>query len=281
MRLKTLMQISSTGLSALSVLLLLQHAFLISEYSATIIHILKYYDTLIGVCFGWLAPIIKWFIRIFSGIFDWKLSLFPHWKHVYVILWLYFIASSRMIFKRSKSWLITSTGIIGGAIIAFISSAVAGSIMPSVINDFLMIALLPIIGVVFFEVCISCAKAIVDKKRGGDFSKTFFKGFINYILPSILLGAIAIVFTLKLPYFDPNSFIINAGLVGLGFFIIILSTYWFLHSIIKSIIDREDERFIDRALRSGGIQLSRTVFNTVIAVIFLLLMNAGLSMVGL
>lgn len=282
MRLKKMIQILSTGLSALSVLLLLQHAFLISDYSETIKHMLRYYDTLIGVCFGWLSPVSEWFVQLFSKIFDWKLKLFPHWKHVFVILWLYFISSSRMIFTRSKSWLITLTGIVGGAVIALVSAAIAGSVYPNEKKDYLLIALFPILGVVLFEICISCAKSQHDKKKGVKFSKTFFKGFKNYVLPAILLGSIALYYTTKLPSFDPNSFIINAGLVGLGFFIILLSSYWFIHSIIKSIIDREDgELFKDRVFRSGGFQLSRIVFNTIIAVTFLLLTNAGLSFVGL
>lgn len=282
MRLKKMIQISSTGLSALSVLLLLQHAFLISDYSETIKHIIRYYDTLIGVCFGWLSPISEWFVNLFSKIFEWKLELFSHWKHVFVLLWLYFISSSKMIYTRSKSWLITLTGVVGGAFIALLSAAIAGAVYPTEKNDFLIIAFFPILGVVLFEICISCAKSQHDKKKGVKFSKTFFKGFKNYILPVILLGSIAVYYTTKLPSLDPNSFIINAGLVGLGFFIILLSFYWFIHSIIKSIKDREDgEMFKDRLFRSGGFQLSKIVFNTIIAVSFLLLTNAGLSMVGL
>ena len=85
--------ILGTLFSSLSVVLLIKHGLELKEFSSVVTIVLVYYENLISVCFGWLAPVAGWVLRKITSVFDLNLSLLDYWKHIFVVMWLYFLSS--------------------------------------------------------------------------------------------------------------------------------------------------------------------------------------------
>ncbi|MBU1667485.1 hypothetical protein KKC13_03645 [bacterium] len=280
MRTIKLLNLLGTYLGALSILLLIRYAINIGDFGTTFKIILNYYDKLIGVTINWMFPLAVELLKKIEEYFHLKLTLLPQWKHVFVIIWLYFIASSKMIWRRTSNKFLTIFGIIWGAICALFASIMSGAVQPSSDNDIVLMILLSVLWVVIFEIGITLAKTLEGLIITGKGSARIRKGLLNYIFPAMLIGVFSAWAAIKLA--TTFSMILNSGLVGIGIYILLLSFYWFLRACVNSMTDRKiGESYIERFLRAGGTELSTSVFRTIIIVSIFVLMNAGLSMVGL
>ena len=92
----------------------------------TLLLVLRGYETVLTFFLGWLKPTIEW-VGQFIG---WKVVLHPHWRHVLVLLGLYFMAGASVEREehkqgRTSSW---KFRLALGVSIAFVTSILVGAI---------------------------------------------------------------------------------------------------------------------------------------------------------
>jgi ubiquinol oxidase len=91
--------------ATLSILLLIKQGFVMPSFAAPLQFVLNYYEALINVLLGWAEPYLHAMLAFLRDLLGLDLRLEAHWKHVTVLMMLFFCAVLR--FSR-----------MGGAIIA-------------------------------------------------------------------------------------------------------------------------------------------------------------------
>lgn len=61
-----------------------------AEFTEVLTKILESYDKLVDLTLGWLTPFFQWLGNLVGFVFGFDLMLYPHWKHFFVILLLYY-----------------------------------------------------------------------------------------------------------------------------------------------------------------------------------------------
>jgi hypothetical protein len=138
--------------STISIVMLLRHGFSI-DLSAFAQSMLDQYEVISKVAFGWAEPFIEAMLDTIRRSLYWDLHLYPHWKHVFVLLMVYFGVDTRTLMGiRDKGWPILQA--IVGVLIAIVASIVAGcipvSFNQSTVSDNLLLASAPLLGMSAF-----------------------------------------------------------------------------------------------------------------------------------
>lgn len=93
-------------LGALSVLALIKYAFgavLVFPFSIFVGDILNIYDELIGVLLNWVEPYVQHLVKWILSYFGFELDLYPHWKHVTVLVGIYLSRSIWISFRNNAA----------------------------------------------------------------------------------------------------------------------------------------------------------------------------------
>lgn len=112
-------------LSLLSLLALFKYATN-HTYSAALNLVILNYDSLVSKFLGPIRPICELISNYASIFFPWRISLQPHWKHIFVLMGVYF--SSRVGSNYRAGLKGTAAfRLLWGIIVGLFSSSVAGS----------------------------------------------------------------------------------------------------------------------------------------------------------
>jgi len=97
-----------------------------SGFGSVLGRLLEYYDWLVGRLVWPFEPFIKgWFAYLHQYI-GWPEMLYPHWKHIFVLLCLYFVRATWI--SRSIGLCYVIMNLTMGLFVAFTFGALAGSI---------------------------------------------------------------------------------------------------------------------------------------------------------
>lgn len=269
-----------TSLGALSLFMLGDYYYANESMSAVFDLLSEYYERLLTVVLVPVSPLIDATRSIISTFLGVTLTIDENWRHAFVLLWLYYSSSAKMIWTRSGSRFLVLIGVGWGAVCALFTAAIVGAASESGFPPQVFV-LMATAGIVFFESGITLAKAAETRSKGGSFSLKFSRGFLHYVFPSLLIGLLLTI-VLTQPAVMRSLDAEKPGLPIVFFYVLVLSVYWFFRACLHAFTDRAcNQSRRERFLMAGGFSLSVAVFRTILTAIALVMINAGLSLSGL
>lgn len=266
----------------LSVVMLIKHGF---DYGfvAPLQLVLDFYEQALHVLFGWAEPWIRAQVAAIAAWLGLNLTLYPHWKHIFVLMMVWFGADARVIWTanlRGSSIFYLSIGVFG----ALAASAVAGLVPveaggASPIARALIVAP-PIVGFLVYETLRSAWSAIWGRYVAGGWWAQFAHD-LGVGLFVLVVGAAALGLALvadQVPFLSEAT---NPALVILGAAVIVLAIYWLWWgtSFVKSRLPRGT--LVERIRLSGSASVGFAMLSAFAGCAAFLAFNAGLKLAGL
>lgn len=138
----------------LSVVMLIQQGFNYGIVSPLQL-ILDYYDQAMQTLFGWSEPWLRSQLETLGRWFGWDAHLYPHWKYVFVLTWLYIFPWVRVWFSHRAWGYATYLSVVGISI--SLAVALACGVVDLAarqdlgVRSFLIVAI-PVVGIALFGI---------------------------------------------------------------------------------------------------------------------------------
>jgi hypothetical protein len=273
-------------LSGLSLLGLLTHG-LKRGLGPVFAILLAYYENLLGTLFGWAEPFINTCLDQIQAYIGWPLVLYPHWKHIFVLLGIYFFRELGLSARRNGAATAISQ-FIRGLLVALAASASSGVIPPTgsdQVANFL-IAAIPVLGAVIYAVIGNIWDATFlrqgwAKERHEPIPTwwAYFRHQVWRIISRSIVGLLLLWVGLQVSAIRELP---SPGLAMLAALVIMFGFYWLVDGAIDSAhLRQEGESRWAAYLRSSRVQLGIAILSSFFWIGIFLLMNAGLSLFGL
>lgn len=227
--------------------------------------VLDYYQRLVALLLGWSEPYLRELSVNLGRYVGIEIDLYPHWKHVFVLLMLYVGACVKSTWTEYDGGKAVSIFVcIWGVVVALVASVAAGTASLEERSASVLIAAYPISAVVVFELGLTAIDAKYFRNEGIRFAAI---GAVLLLAGSIVNGTTLL------------NGIPNVGLVVLITFVVILGLYWTLYGATdpQGVGDTRWKKFTSAAPTRLGLILLSSITG---ALLFLLL-NAGLGLLGL
>jgi len=256
---------------ALSLIALLRHRFEFA-FDSALLTVLEYHERLMDWLFGWAEP----FIRATVAQVGWDRQLNPQWKHIFLLMWLYFGTHSRIAWNQGH-WDSAVFNATSGGFIAF-AGAVAGGVIPVTgpISSMLM-PLFAVAGVVLYGLLNSVRAAIFYRNDDEPWLHAF-REFSRHSARFAIFGGIVIAVGAivgsridndKLPAL--GLLVLFALYVCLAIYRIILGPRWGRHEPDKS------GNMWQRTRRSGEAKIGFYMIYLTGGMVLFILLNSGLK----
>ena len=265
---------------ALSLVLLFQHAVSVG-WVAPLELLLSLYVGLKSALFGLLDPVTHSLLEFLAARFNLTLKLGEHWTDVVVLLALYLGARARSYLTVGKTMRAILRAALG-SIVALISGLGAGLVDPVDGWSSLLMACIPLGGLLVFEVVDGAYSATFFRKQGLSWGADFIRyGLFSF--PPIFLGsALALVAAFGL-WLGVLENVPAVGWVAQFIFIIVLIVYWmgrgWFHA--KDVAYRTaNESHWSRFVRSSNTRIGILMLKVTMGAVLFLALNAGLVLLG-
>lgn len=249
--------------------------------------ILDYYEKLLLALFGRAEPFINGWLSQLSQYFGWPMKLHPHWKHIFVLLGIYFFREVGVAIQHVGRWKVIFQAIVG-FLVASASSIAAGAISAASddnVANFLICAI-PVVGAAFYAVIGNVWDATflrhqwaVDRHRPPPTWWGYYRyqlwriGTRSLVALLLLWAGLNLYFIRQLP---------SPGLAIFALLILAFGFYWVIDGVWDSArLQKEGEPRIAAYFRSRHTQLGIAILGTFFWVSVFLLTNAGLGFFGL
>ena len=273
---------SSLGvlLGILSVVMLAKYVVLHGDFVSPLQLMLDFYEKLTHAIFGWAEPLIDRILRPAREYLSLDLHLKPHWKHVFVLLWLYFGTYARVYWSKGEK-LSAAFSIPCGFVLALLASTLAGSINDETVASGAVVFFLPIAAMILFEYGISLFNWFFANIMGLEFRALMRFTFIQFALPQALIGA-AIFSGLAAIITVYSLSVTNIGLVGLAIYCFTIAVYWMLRALRRVwLMFGAGTDFRSRILQAPGTRIGLLMLATLLGGVLFVAANAGLVLLGL
>jgi hypothetical protein len=246
-------------------------------FGPTALLVLGYYERFVHVLFGWAEPLIRTQLEMLRTFLGWDLELHPHWKHVFLLMWLYFGATARISW-RSGTPIHGVFYAIWGGLIALVAGIGSGTVaLDNTVSNVLMAAI-PVGGAFLFMIGFSAWNATFLRKAG----KTWLEDFLGYAYSYVAILVMGVGALLAGTQADHVPYVRDLPSPGLAL-LVVLVLVAALYAIWLGARDREGpgetpwQKFRgDSMTRLGVLMLS-----AIAGAIAFVLTNAGLSLIGL
>lgn len=162
----------SSASTCLALVALARHAWIKGSLVAPLELIMASYQSATTTLFGWAEPYIRDLLARVSAILPWKITLYPHWRDIFVLS--FFLMSGRLRVVRRSRGLGEWTRQAVGALLGSLGGAIAvGTIA---LQSSSLVAQMCICGLPITFVIIGAAAFVVKGK---------------YVVPLVLLSALA------------------------------------------------------------------------------------------
>lgn len=285
-------------LGTLSAAKLIEHAYHLG-FGPTLQIVLDYFERLAAVVFSPSEPLIKEALANLRDLIGWDAQLYPHWKHIFVLMMIYFTARFRAFWSIGE-YASAILLLIVGLVVAIAASVAAGTvpIIPGadkVVMSNMLMAVYPVAGAMIFDLAeitrasISRHEVMAARLDRPDLTRSecfFFlarKVAIRFAFASLLLligtQASSVPILRDMP---------SPGITILGLLIVNLSFYW-LYQGAQSALRTMRYENIDPTLRNFVVQffeLTSTrvgllILWTICSVLSLIALSAMLGLLGL
>jgi hypothetical protein len=256
---------------------------------------LEYYQQFLHALLGWADAPLRTLVHHLQERINVRMNLSPGWKHVFVLMWLYFSSDAkgkwRFTSDAKTNWSgrksFTTFCVILGGIIALIASIALGIETTTPIAN-LTTAAVPMVALFTYELLKAVFSATFSistpsfDANGKTWREIFIYCFFNYSLPTfsvtvlvMAMGAIAYIKGLV-------AHEIDLGIVALTACVVALAIYWLGRGAFLATYDRQnDELWLHRFKRSGSTYLGTLTLTTMSGAALFVILNAGLKLVGL
>lgn len=271
---------------ALSVLALIQYAFDYG-FAATVMVLVEYYDNLVDALLGWATPYMDVFVVWVNSHLDFDLQLLGYWKHIFVLLGIYFFRAAAV--NYSYGYPITATfGLILGFIVALGTSVAIGAwpIIGSSNVTNLLAAVIPITGIFIFDLIKQVWNATFIRAQAAEVYQRekwtwweFFRPNL-YLVISQALGSVLLVWmVLLIPWTQKMK---SPPIFALGMLIVALALYRVgIGAYEVKELRKEGESWLSTFLRTNSAGIASAMFGLFFWVFIFILTSAGLRFYGL
>jgi hypothetical protein len=247
--------------------------------------LIDYFEALLHVIFGWAEPYLKIALDFVNTKFGWSLHLYPHWKYVFTLLWLYFGADTKLTSSFGGSWQAGLRGGYGyekgaiaaaawGLFVALLASVAVG------VEPFdgpihgIYLVLATSAGFVLYEL----GDRIWRQRITGSRKYLLFTRLAPLLLTAVIVAAEAFIAELPIARLLPNS-----GLIFLFAFISGLTLYYLCEGawLATQITLDPQEPWRARLRFSTAFRIGSLMFQAIFGAALFAAANAGLKFVGL
>lgn len=274
---------SSLGAAAgaLSLVLLCDHAIRIS-WIDSFYKVLNYYSAIKKFLFSPIEPILIRTLNELSQIVDFEIHLSAHWSDVFVLLFLYFGARARSYWDAEfKGRAIFRY--VWGLLISLLTGTASGTVPLTSLLSSILMASITLLGIAAFEIGDCAVSAMVSRQPGLTWVADF-KRYANFSFPPLYLGgAILLIGSWAArELFSAHSQ--AAGILLLLAITLVLAMYWLFrgwqHAGNVNHRERGESRW-SRFQRSSNTRIGMLMLGSIAGALGFILLNAGLSYVGL
>jgi hypothetical protein len=234
------------------------------DFEGVIQYLVDEYEAAASAVAALFEPHIRSLLTTIGDWFGWNLTLQPHWKHVFVLLGVYFFRDSRM-FRKLRYYDVAIVSFVWGAIVAFFASVVAGSIAVERgdMHANFLIGATPVVAFFAYILGPTLASALSRREQSAAYLGGQVEPFWSYLsrrvwrnLIVVSVGLAILAFFLLVPGVANSLPVIgelrSPGLVLLAVLIILLAGYWLGRGYKQA----------SRQARDKGAPFSRTFFNS-------------------
>jgi hypothetical protein len=191
---------------------------------APLTHLLDYYEKLMHILFGWSEPYLTALLRWTN----WDLTIHAQWKHVLIILWLYFGVVTKVTlssFKSLRERLLIGALTLCGVVISLSASIAAGTVVLTDGQSNASMLVFPLLGFALYQLALAVWLATLGRQE--TWWNRFRAAARLYIGPStvviIMLALLLALFADRLPRLESVP---NFGLALLFVLFILLAFRW-------------------------------------------------------
>ena len=261
----------------LSLVILVKQALLIGIV-APLEQLIQFYQKTIGVLLGWADAPAKALIDVLERSLQINLHFDAAWKHVFVLLGLYFSSDIRTNLQ-SRRYAFAIFTVVWGSVVASVTSIVATAAGFSSSHVYMPAILAPIAGVIIFDL-VRCiwgasfappdptavylpAQAWIDR---------FIRRIYIYVVPTIVIGCFILFCARTLAGDFDLLGSGNPNLIFLICFMVLMALYWIARGEWLRITANQNSDMMNVGILMLAVILGALVF---------LLLNAGLGSAGL
>jgi hypothetical protein len=257
-------------------------------FGLTLTLLLDYYEDLMRVLIAsWSEPLIAEALAGLRRWFAWDLHLYPHWKHIFLLLGIYFSRAAGNTFRLGLP-VSGTVHLLWGFVVALVCSVVAGTVTLSqhdALANFL-IGAIPISGIAVFNVGENAWRAtwlreheaLITHKEAGTW-RGFFTRELLVILGQTAIGIALLLIGLQLPAMRDLS---SPGLGVLGTLILLIALYGTLLGALGANGIREaGETWPSAFWRTTGANVGTAMLGVFFWFSVLVAANAGLRLYNL
>jgi hypothetical protein len=272
---------------ALSLVALIERGLKLG-FTAPLESMLEFYKHCLGLMLDWAVPYLNAVLRFSLAWIGWKPHLYPHWRDVFVLMWLYFGGDVKSFLARNRPASVLATIGFGG-LIALAASVASGVVM---LDDPSMLAIiLPIFGFVLYEVGQAAWAGIFQRPEGKTWLQTFRFNFVGYALTDMIIGVAAILAAWEsrhrgIP--NPNLVLLLVFVLALAFRNVGLGAWlamaenskWFDPLPNRPTGSGENGAWTNRFFSSATTRLGLLIMSVLAGTTLFVALNAGLRFFG-
>jgi hypothetical protein len=257
---------------AVSIVMLAVHGFQVGLVPA-FEPLVEFYERAAQATLGWAEPLINAALASAREWIGYDLAIHPHWKHVLVLLMLYF-SRNVAITRTTRGPASAIVRAIWAIVVAVLTSVGVGVV--ALAHDFqssALIALIPVAGVTLFDLGNDIWGATFFRSSGSGWWQYFF--FESRLV--LLRAVAAIVIVVAGLNWAPLMNTENPGLLLLGVLVVLFSFYWIWLGTLWPARNRSRDEWRNTVGREGAMRLGRSMLGSFAGAIAFLAVNAGLQ----
>ncbi|WP_395646132.1 hypothetical protein [Terricaulis sp.] len=259
------------GASMLSLASLIFQGFELGV-SAPIAAMLHFYEAVLSALFGWAEAPLAQLARAVGRWLGAIVRPAPEWKHLFVLVWLYFSTDARSSFMQKRT--ITATATLAlGALVSVAAALASGGGAET--GDVLLAVGVPLTGFLLHAIIESVLTTAFYREPGRSLAHSMRYYFMTEVLSAVIAGAAAIAIAVALaPSAGPSW----AAIAALSGFVVVRGAYWLLRGLYIGVTNHgPEESWFRRFVRSGSGQFGMLIFSVVLGALLFVALNAGIG----
>jgi hypothetical protein len=269
----------SIVLATLSVLSLIRDTFHVG-LSRIVEQVIDYYQRLTHVLFGWMEPYLVGWIRWLHEFINIDINLHDHWRHVFVLIGLYYIRDTRVFFTV-RDYFGALHLLVLGLLISLATSALVGTLgmQTNSYYENLLACAIVLWGLAIYRTIRSIWGTIRYKEKH---EPTYFSDYRHRLIGSlrdVIVGFVIAAHILLVPHVQDIKGIalIVLALLVLLFALRHLANGW---RRTRGSYDSQSARW-KAFRRHGNTMVAFDIIGVYVSVLFAIIASAGLERLGI